>query len=98
VRRALAEGLDKDALIAQALDGQVVRLDTPILPGWWAASQEAAWYPYEQQRAADALTSLGYVSQSNGVRAKDGTTFGYMQKIKLPDGTTMELVNGADPK
>jgi peptide/nickel transport system substrate-binding protein len=72
VRRALAEGLDKDALIAQALDGQAVRLDTPILPGWWAASPDAAWYPYEQQRAADALTSLGYASQSNGTRVKDG--------------------------
>src|SRR5262249_52373092 len=72
VRRALAEGLDKDALIARGLDGQAVRLDTPILPGWWAASQEAVWYPYEEQRAADALTSLGYTTQSNGVRAKDG--------------------------
>jgi len=72
LRRALAEGLDKDALIARALGGQAERLDTPILPGWWAAAQDVAWYPYDQQRAADALTSLGYVVQSDSTRAKDG--------------------------
>ena len=72
LRRALAEGLDKDALIARALGGQAVRLDTPILPGWWAASQDIAWYSYDQARAADALTSLGYTMGSDGVRARDG--------------------------
>lgn len=72
LRRALAEGLDKDELIAQALGGQAQRLDTPILPGWWAATSDAVWYPYDQQRAADALTALGYEPQGDGVRARDG--------------------------
>lgn len=72
LRRALAEGLDKDELIARALGDQAQRLDTPILPGWWAATPDAAWYPYDQPRAADALTALGYAPQNDGVRAKDG--------------------------
>lgn len=72
LRRALAEGLDKDALIKQALGGQAVRLDTPILPGWWAAAQDVTWYSYAPKIAADALTALGYTLQSDGVRAKDG--------------------------
>jgi hypothetical protein len=33
-----------------------------------------------------------------GVRAKDGTLYGYMQKIKMPDGTSLELVNSPEPK
>ena len=43
LRRALAEGLDKQELIKRALDGQVSLLDTPILPGWWAASPKITW-------------------------------------------------------
>jgi peptide/nickel transport system substrate-binding protein len=72
LRRALAEGLDKDELIGRALAGQAVRLDTPILPGWWAALPNPSWYAADKQRAADALTSLGYEPGGDGVRARDG--------------------------
>jgi peptide/nickel transport system substrate-binding protein len=72
LRRALAEGLDKDELIKRTLDGQVSRLDTPILPGWWAASLKSSWYPADVQRAGNALTSLGYMLGSDGVRVRDG--------------------------
>jgi peptide/nickel transport system substrate-binding protein len=72
LRRALARGLDKDALIKQALSGQVARLDTPILPGWWAASEDVVWYLYDPQRAAESLTALGWELGSDGVRVKDG--------------------------
>lgn len=73
LRRALAGGLDKNTLIEQALGGQVARLDTPLLPGWWAAAQDIPWYPYDPSRAADALTSLGYELESDGTRTRDGT-------------------------
>jgi peptide/nickel transport system substrate-binding protein len=72
LRRALAQGLDKGELIKRALDGQVSPLDTPILPGWWAASSKVIWYPPDQQHAADVLTSLGYTLGSDGVRVRDG--------------------------
>lgn len=72
LRRALARGLDKNGLIARALGGQAEPLDTPILPGWWAAAQDVIWYPYDQARAADTLTSLGYTPQGDGMRARDG--------------------------
>jgi peptide/nickel transport system substrate-binding protein len=72
LRRALAEGLDKNELIKRALDGQVSVLDTPILPGWWAASPKVVWYPPDPQRAGDALTSLGYTLGSDGLRVRDG--------------------------
>ncbi|MEO7908093.1 MAG: peptide ABC transporter substrate-binding protein [Roseiflexaceae bacterium] len=72
LRRALAEGLDKNELIKRTLDGQVSLLDTPILPGWWAASPKVIWYPPDPQRAGDALTSLGYSLGSDGMRVRDG--------------------------
>jgi len=72
LRRALAEGLDKNELIKRALDGQVSLLDTPILPGWWAASPKITWYPPDPQRAGDALTSLCYTLGSDGMRVREG--------------------------
>jgi hypothetical protein len=33
-----------------------------------------------------------------GVRARDGSLSAYMRKIAMPDGTSLELVNSADPK
>ena len=72
LRRALAEGLDKNELIKRALNTQVSLLDTPILPGWWAASPKIAWYPPDPQRAGDALTSLGYTVGSDGIRVRAG--------------------------
>jgi len=85
LRRALAEGLDKDALIKQTLDGRVTRLDTPILPGWWAAVEHPDWYAANLQRAGDALTSLGYTLGSDGLRSRDG------QALTLP------LITSNDP-
>jgi peptide/nickel transport system substrate-binding protein len=72
LRRALALGLDKDLLIDQALNGQGARLDTPILPGWWAASPSVQWYPADTAQAEDTLEGLGYVRGSDGFRERDG--------------------------
>jgi peptide/nickel transport system substrate-binding protein len=71
-RRALATGLNKDELIARAIDGQGQRIDTPILPGWWAPAVHPGWYQADQARAADLLTSLGFQPGADGVRVRDG--------------------------
>ncbi len=46
LRRALARGLDKQALITQALADQASSLNTPILPGWEGADDSVTWYQY----------------------------------------------------
>lgn len=92
LRRALAEGLDKDELIRRALDRQVARLDTPILPGWWAAAQSPNWYEADPQRAADALTSLGYAPGSDGVRARDGKPLAF-QLLTADDPDRIAVAN-----
>ncbi|NJP07952.1 MAG: peptide ABC transporter substrate-binding protein [Chloroflexaceae bacterium] len=55
VRQALAYGLDKDGLIERALQGQAMRLDTPILPGWMVHDPQLAWYAYLPEEAMALL-------------------------------------------
>jgi peptide/nickel transport system substrate-binding protein len=72
VRRALATALDKDALIANVLAWKVMRLDTPILHGWWAETSDVSWYEPDVARAMAQLDALGYVPGADGVRVRDG--------------------------
>jgi len=65
---------------------------------WIFESNPPSWYRSVGLARADFAKAVGQTITVEGVRAKNGTTFGYMQKIKLPDGTSLELVNGADPK
>jgi hypothetical protein len=80
----------------------VVRMDAPGAGGsvdhWMWESNPPSWYKSVGLARADLAKGLGQTVTVEGVRAKDGTLFGYMQKIKMPDGTTYELVNSADPK
>jgi hypothetical protein len=61
---------------------------------WTFESNPPSWYRKVGLARADFAKSVGKEVVVEGVRAKDGTTFGYMQKIKMPDGTTLELVSG----
>lgn len=72
VRRALATALDKDALIAGTLAEKVIRLDTPILHGWWAETSDVMWYEPDAARAMAQLDTLGYLPGADGVRVRDG--------------------------
>lgn len=65
---------------------------------WTFQSNPPSWYRSVGLARADFAKAIGQPITVEGVRAKDGTLFGYMQKIKLPDGTSLELVNSADPK
>ncbi len=65
---------------------------------WTFESNPPSWYRSVGLARADFAKTIGQTVTVEGVRAKDGTLYGYMQKIKLPDGTSLELVNSADPK
>jgi len=86
LRRALALALDKEALIEQAVSGQVERLDTPLLHGWWANDPAVSTPPADPARAGEALTALGFVPGPNDLRARDG------QPLDLP------LLTSDDPE
>ena len=65
---------------------------------WTFESNPPSWYRSVGLARADFAKAVGQIVTVGGVRARDGTLFGYMRKIKLPDGTSLELVNSADPK
>jgi hypothetical protein len=65
---------------------------------WTFESNPPSWYRSVGLARADFAKAIGQTVTVEGVRAKDGTLYGYMQKIKLPDGTSLELVNSADPR
>jgi hypothetical protein len=65
---------------------------------WTFESNPPSWYRGVGLARADFAKAVGQAVTVEAVRARDGTLFGYMQKITLPDGTSLELVNGADPK
>lgn len=88
LRRALAIGFDKDELITRVLNDQVVRLDTPMLQGWWATAPDIIWYPADPERAAAALDSLGYILGSDGVRTRDGAP---LRLPLLTDGSVARI-------
>lgn len=77
-RQALARGIDKDLLVATATGGVAQRLDTPILPGWWAYDPGIEWYAFDPASAERALTELGYERGPTGERVQDG------QLLRLP--------------
>ena len=65
---------------------------------WTFESNPPSWYRSVGLARADFAKAVGQTVTVEGVRARDGSLFGYMRKIKLPDGTSLELVNSADPK
>lgn len=72
LRRALARGLSKDALIERALNGSATPLDTPILPGWWAYDPEARWYAPDPAAAARMLSESGFDRGADGTLQRAG--------------------------
>ena len=71
LRRALALALDKDLLIERALGGQAARIDTPILPGWWASTPIVLWPEADSEQAIALLTALGYQPGDDGILLRD---------------------------
>jgi hypothetical protein len=65
---------------------------------WTFQSNPPSWYRSVGLARADFAKAIGQTITVEGVRARDRTPFGYMQKIVLPDGTSLELINSADPK
>ena len=61
---------------------------------WTFESNPPSWYRSVGLARADFAKAVGQTVTVEAVRARDGTLFGYMQKITLPDGTSLELVSG----
>ena len=74
------------------------RSDGGKIDQWTFQSNPPSWYRSVGLARADFAKAIGQTVTVEGVRARDGTLYGYMDKIKLPDGTSLELINSTDPK
>ena len=59
---------------------------------WTFESNPPSWYRSVGLARADFAKALGQTIRVEALPARDGSLFGYMRKITLPDGTTLELV------
>lgn len=75
VRRALAQGLDRRALVDATLHGQGILLEGPYLPSSWAYNEGLmTQYGYDPAGAAAALDTAGWtVPEGSTVRQQAGT-------------------------
>ena len=65
---------------------------------WTFQSNPPSWYKSVGLARADFAKAIGQQITVEAVKARDGSLYGYMDKIKLPDGTTYELLNSNEPK
>lgn len=65
---------------------------------WKFESNPPSWYKSVGLARADFAKVIGQQITVEAVKARDGSLYGYMDKIKLPDGTSYELVNGNEAK
>jgi uncharacterized protein DUF6152 len=65
---------------------------------WTFQSNPPSWYKSVGLARADFAKAIGQTITVQAVKARDGSLYGYMDKIKLPDGTSYELINGAEAK
>ena len=69
-RRALIQAINRDLLIENMLQGHGRRIETPVLPGTWAAGT-AALPEYRRSAAQQALGRLGYAERNSRLE-RDG--------------------------
>lgn len=73
VRQALLQGLNRQQLIDEALQGQGLIAHSPIQPGNWAYDANVRQYSFDPEAARKLLSDAGWVdSDGDGIRDKDG--------------------------
>lgn len=65
---------------------------------WTFQSNPPSWYKSVGLTRANFAKAIGQTITVEAVKARDGSLYGYMDKIRLPGGTSYELVNNAEPK
>ena len=60
---------------------------------WHFEGSPPAWFRRVGVNKNDIARFQGQMITVDGVRAKDGTLYGYLQKITFADGSTMETVS-----
>ena len=80
VRKALMQGLNRQAMIDTLMNGQAILADGPIFPGTWAYYDGIQHYTYNQGQAIELLRGAGFTIPTSGgnIRAsEDGTQLAF---------------------
>jgi len=72
VRQALLYALNREAIVADRLDGRAQLADSPIVPGTWAYSDDIRIYQHDAEKARSLLAESGWRINSRGVLQKEG--------------------------
>ena len=70
--------------------------DAGKVENWRFESNPPSWFRRVGVSRTDFARGIGQMVTVEAVRAKDGTFYGYMQKLTLADGTSWELVSGTE--
>jgi Family of unknown function (DUF6152) len=61
---------------------------------WKFESNPPSWFRHVGLGRADFAKFIGQTVTAGGMRARDGSNYGYMRKFTFPDGSSIELDNG----
>ena len=65
---------------------------------WKFESNPPAWFKRLGVTRSDFAKAIGKTVSVEGVRAKDGSLYGYLQKITFDEGNSLELVDQNQPR
>jgi peptide/nickel transport system substrate-binding protein len=80
IRKALMQGLNRQAMIDNLLNGQAILADGPIFPGTWAYYDGIEHYTYNQDQAIALLREAGFTLPASGGEIRtneDGTALSF---------------------
>ncbi len=72
IRQALLYAIDRDALVSNLVDGQAIRVDSPLPSGTWAYSPAMDRYGFDPETGKALLDEAGWRAGPDGVR-RNGT-------------------------
>lgn len=90
VRQALAETVDRDAIISSVLGGEGEAIYTPILPGYLGFNAEVNKYAYNEGDANKLLDDAGW-KFPDGVTAEQTVDADHPYQPRQKDGANLEF-------
>jgi peptide/nickel transport system substrate-binding protein len=95
VRKALLQGLNRQWMIGQILEGQAFMADGPILPNTWAYYEGLSRVEYNPDEAIEKLKNAGFVIPAEGgeIRSKENVRLEF--ELLYPDTETHTAIANA---
>jgi hypothetical protein len=72
------------------------KADGGKVENWRFESNPPSWFRRVGVSRTEIARGIGQMVTVEAVRAKDGSFYGYMQKLTLADGTSWELINSTE--